>query len=451
MDLNVTPPVPESRQKILAILGGSSAFTPALAHALAQAARSLPALEIRLHGRNRERLACVARFCNRYARTRSIPHEYSFSTSVREVAEGAMIIINQMRVGGWAGRTRDERFPLAFGLPGDETIGPGGLASAIRAVPIVLAAAERVAEVAPGAWFINMGNPMGILLAGLSALPGIRPLGLCELPAKTLAKACSLIGCDSEAVEADYLGCNHQGWFVRLAQGQKDLLPTLFDRIDSSCSADFFKVDTTVMREVNALPLPYMRLYYHTARETQKLIGRIESRGQELDDLSTHLYEWYGDSANDSLPDLISKRNLDWFELALVPALIALLGGGKRVLYVSEKNGHDIPGMPAHAIVEKQSMLHPGGTSMIPFKGPQPSKAGAYEPFLQFLRDIAAFEEAALEAALQPNVEKVRKALSLHPMGIDKAKAIEMVPHVLQSIKEAPVPQEGEKRSNDQL
>ena len=70
-------PAPASQEKVLAILGGSSAFTPALAGALADAARELPPLEIRLHGRNEERLSAVARFCNRHVRARSVPHEYT--------------------------------------------------------------------------------------------------------------------------------------------------------------------------------------------------------------------------------------------------------------------------------------------------------------------------------------------------------------------------------------
>lgn len=435
MDPNPTRPQdsvePESGQKAIAILGGSSAFTPALAQVLADAAENLPALEIRLHGRNSGRLANVARFCNRYTRSRSIPHEYSYTTSVEEAAKDAKIVINQMRIGGWEGRSRDERFPLAFGLPGDETIGPGGLCSAIRSVNVVLDAARKAAEVAPGVRFINMGNPMGILLAGLTGIKGIKPLGLCELPAKTLAKACALIHNAVDEVEADFLGCNHQGWFVRLMKDGNDLLPDVFGKIESEGLRDFFKVDTAVMEKIHALPLSYMRLYYHTAREAQKLLDRNTSRGQELDDLSGRLYEWYGNCDNDTIPDLLSERNLDWFELALVPAIVALLGGGKRTLFVSERNGHDIPGLPPEAIVEKRSVLHPGGTSMIPFIGPQPVRDGEYEHYLELLRKVTAFEEAALEAALDPDEEKVRKALVLHPMGIDEAKARAMAPEVL--------------------
>lgn len=429
-------PAPASGQSALAILGGSSAFTPALAAALADEARDLPPLEIRLHGRNRSRLTAVARFCNRHVRARSIPHEYSYTSSIQEACRDARVIINQIRIGGWAGRTHDERFPLAFGWPGDETIGPGGLASAVRGVPALLEVAQTAKEAAPNAWFINMSNPMGILLAALRRIPGLKSFGLCELPALTLKRALDLAGVPEDSATADYLGLNHQGWFVHLLRDGRDLLSDIFDRVDEPEAARFFKVDASRMREVNALPLPYMRLYYHTSREVERLRDAEGSRGRELDDLSNRLYEAYGRTDDPELPDLIRERSLIWYETALVPAIVALLGGGERLLYVSERNGQDIPGLPEDAVVEKKCTLGPEGARMLPFHGPAPERDGALEPFLAFLRQVVQFEEAALRAALDPRAENVAAALTFHPWGIDEVTARSMVPQVLKSVEE---------------
>jgi 6-phospho-beta-glucosidase len=427
-------PRTESGEVKVAVLGGSSAFTPALAEGLARAARDLPALEIRLHGRSEERLAWVTRFCNRYARSRSIPHEYTWTVSVREAAEDARIVVNQMRIGGWAGRSHDELFPLEFGIPGDETIGPGGLASALRAVPVVLDAARKAAAVAPGAWFVNMGNPMGILLAGLHGIPGLRPIGLCELPAKTLEHACGLVGADAGRVQADYLGLNHQGWFVRLFDGGRDLLPGLFEKIGDPAEAAFFKVESRVMKKLGALPLSYMRIYYHGAREVERIRTRQRSRGQELQDLSARLYDCYRDVGEAKLPGELRERDLSWFELALVPALKALLGGGEELLYVSERNDGAIPGLPESSVVEKRCYLDEQGTRMIPFTGPGPEEGGPLESFLRFLRRVARFEEAGLAAALEPDRERIAEALRLHPLEIDGAKADAMAVKIMESM-----------------
>lgn len=424
-------PAPEARQVSLAILGGSSAFTPALAAVLADIARDLPGLEVRLHGRNEERLTWVTQFCNRYCRSRSIPHEYTWSTSIKEAAQGVSIVINQMRIGGWAGRSHDELFPVRFGIPGDETIGPGGLASALRSVPVVLDAARQAAEAAPGAWFVNMGNPMGIVLAGLQKITGLKSFGLCELPSHTLQKACALLGHTPDDVEADFLGLNHQGWFVHLAKDGQDLLPELFSRIVTEEDRAFFKVEPEVMQSVHALPLPYMRIYYHTEREVNKIKARTQSRGLELNDLSSELYAWYRDDRTGEMPETIQRRDLSWFDLALAPAIKALLGGGEEVLYLSRQNGKDIPGLPASAIVEKRVRLSENGSKWIPFFGPAPEQDGPLEPFLDLLRRIVQFEEAALEAAHNPDEERVIAALRLHPLGIDADAARKMATFVL--------------------
>jgi 6-phospho-beta-glucosidase len=416
---------------VVAVLGGSSAFTPALARALANEAETLPPLEVRLHGRNEGRLCAVTRFCNRQAEDRGLQHRFSFTTSISKAAAGAEIIVNQMRIGGWPGRSHDERFPLDFGLPGDETIGPGGLASAVRGVPVVLEAAREAARVAPGAWFINLTNPMGILIAALQQVPELRSFGICELPGRVLERAAELLGIPSDQLEADYLGLNHQGWFVRLATEGRDVLPDLIHRIISTPGERFFRVAPQVMERIHALPLPYMRLYYHTAREVDLLKQKRASRGDQLSRLSARLYQWYDQSEQSALPKFIGQRDLPWIELALVPAISALLGGGERCLYISERNGSDIPGLPAGAIVEKRSVLGQNGAGMIPFDGPDPVSGGRLDRFLRMLGRLVRFEEAALFAALHREPDAIVAALCAHPLGIDKEAARAMVPLVL--------------------
>ena len=58
--------------------------------------------------------------------------------------DGADAVLIQIRVGGQAARMVDESVPLACGCLGQETTGFGGLAKALRTVPVVLEIAERV-------------------------------------------------------------------------------------------------------------------------------------------------------------------------------------------------------------------------------------------------------------------------------------------------------------------
>ena len=88
--------------------------------------------------------------------------------TVADTAEKALdaadFILCSIRVGGAAGRIADERIALSHGLLGQETIGAGGWAMALRSIPAVLEYARLAHRVAPKAWLLNFTNPVGIVL-----------------------------------------------------------------------------------------------------------------------------------------------------------------------------------------------------------------------------------------------------------------------------------------------
>ena len=87
----------------------------------------------------------------------------------------------QLRVGGQAARQRDETWPLDYGCVGQETTGAGGLAKALRTVPVVLDIAERARQrAAADAWIIDFTNPVGIVTRALLDA-GHRAIGLCNV------------------------------------------------------------------------------------------------------------------------------------------------------------------------------------------------------------------------------------------------------------------------------
>src|SRR3989440_12431297 len=93
--------------------------------------------------------------------------------------EDADFVLIQIRVGGQRARLADETFPLPCGCIGQETTGAGGLAKALRTVPVVLGIADRVRELAD-AWIVDFPNPVGIVTRALLD-PGPRAIGLCNV------------------------------------------------------------------------------------------------------------------------------------------------------------------------------------------------------------------------------------------------------------------------------
>ena len=69
---------------------------------------------------------------------------------------------------------------MECGCVGQETTGAGGLAKALRTVPVVLDIAEQVTKAAPDAWIIDFTNPVGIVTRALLQA-GHRAVGLCNV------------------------------------------------------------------------------------------------------------------------------------------------------------------------------------------------------------------------------------------------------------------------------
>ncbi len=408
----------------IAVLGGSSAFLPTLAAALADRAGDLPPLEVRLLGRDPQRTGMVARFCSLHAESRGARHHYRSVPDVETACRGTPVVVNQVRIGGFKGRSQDEQLALEFGYPGDETIGPGGLAAAWRSLPPILGLARRVERTAPEAWLLQVSNPMSMLLAGLLQATGLRTFGLCELPTRTLEQALELVGRSSsgDAVDAHYVGVNHQGWFVRIDAGGQDLLPEIFDRIqDLDQGGPFFRVDAAVMRARGALPLPYLRLYEHRQREVARMRVRRRDRGEELADLASRLYRQYATTSDPALPQALSERDMPWNAMSLAPAIAALLGGPPAPACVSEPNNGHLPFLRNDAIIEKRTTVTGSGplttpACQLPLKRSHPD-------IVTLLEEICEFERLGANAALSRDPDLVLAALLAHPFRIPPARA----------------------------
>ncbi len=130
------------------IIGGGGIRTPLIIHGLAQARQNLGVNEIALYDTDRERLELIATLGREVAR--GLDGEVKLTTPARleSAVEGASFVISSIRVGGIAARARDERLAIEHGIAGQETMGFGGLAMALRTVPVALEHAQTVERLA---------------------------------------------------------------------------------------------------------------------------------------------------------------------------------------------------------------------------------------------------------------------------------------------------------------
>src|SRR5262249_35047956 len=152
----------------LAVVGGGSTYTPELVDGIARLSGDVAVEELVLVDPDETRLSGVGPFSERLMRAPGHPGRRPWTSSPDAGLDGAGAGLLPLRVGGQAARQRDETWPLEYGCVGQETTGAGGLAKALRTVPVVLDIAERSRQRAlDSAWIIDFTNPVGIVTRAL--------------------------------------------------------------------------------------------------------------------------------------------------------------------------------------------------------------------------------------------------------------------------------------------
>src|SRR3954468_10109013 len=164
----------------LTVVGGGSTYTPELIDGFARLRDTLPVEELVLVDPAAERLELVGGLARRIFAKQGHPGKITTTANLEAGVAGADAVLLQLRSGGQAARNQDETWPLDCGCVGQETTGAGGLAKALRTVPVVLDIAERVRASNPDAWIVDFTNPVGIVTRALLQA-GHRAVGLCNV------------------------------------------------------------------------------------------------------------------------------------------------------------------------------------------------------------------------------------------------------------------------------
>ncbi len=205
-----------------------------------------------------------------------------------DLPEDLSAMIVGIRAQGPGSRRTDEHIARRLGLMGQETVGIGGLAMALRNVPGVLGWARRVAELRPGAWIVNLTNPAGIVTQALADAGHERVVGVCDTPAELSARTRAYL--DRQGIRdaaPGYFGLNHLGYIVEVRRpggaDARDALPRTVQaaRAHSDYLAAFGEAYLATHR---SLPSEYV-LYYHLWRTLEQAPGAM-TRARAVEELT---------------------------------------------------------------------------------------------------------------------------------------------------------------------
>ncbi len=289
----------------LTILGGGGFRVPLVYEAVARGATGLTVDDIVLHDVDADRLRTTAQVIEGLAaeiRSGAGPGGTAAgsaaggrvrlpavrtSMDLRDAVAGADFVFSAIRVGGAQARTIDERVALDLGLLGQETVGAGGLAYALRTIPAAINIAATIAEAAPEAWVINFTNPAGIVTEAMRGVHGHRVVGICDTPIGLVRRVGRLLGLDSirdlERTSIDYVGLNHLGWLRSVTVDGVEQLGALFDDEDALDQIEEARlIGTDWVRADRALPNEYLYYYLHTGHAVSRILDAGTTRGEFL-------------------------------------------------------------------------------------------------------------------------------------------------------------------------
>jgi 6-phospho-beta-glucosidase len=359
----------------LLILGGGSVWTPQLIAGLADV---LPAgrCEVALHGLDRDRVARVAGFC-RASTDGAIPcRESGTLTDAVGVAD---IILNQVRIGGWKARQEDEETPPRYGMVGDETLGIGGLRTAIRTRPWISHVAALTAASGRQPWILNLTNPNDIVCRFWRDGGLLNVVGLCELPQTTIAGICA--GTPYSAADFEYLGANHMGWVIprpTVAAAFSGPLPTSWRSHASQPEA--------LVAAQRSRPCRAQRL----EQVVRDLRAAIEANDHRL-------YQ-----------RLASERDTKWYPEVVIPLIQALLGLRPTRLVLGLPNCGRSPGVPRDVEIEAWVDAREGRLRA-------PDLPAETSERFDDIAGLCAIREMAYQAAVDPQPARIRELAARDP------------------------------------
>ncbi|MFD4922755.1 6-phospho-beta-glucosidase [Streptomyces goshikiensis] len=394
----------------LAVVGGGSTYTPELIDGFARLRDTLPVSELVLIDPAAERLELIGALARRIFARQDHPGLITTTSDLDAGVAGADAVLLQLRIGGQAARLQDETWPLECGCVGQETTGAGGLAKALRTVPVVLDIAERVRRASPDAWIIDFTNPVGIVTRALLRA-GHKAVGLCNVAIGFQRKFAALLDVAPAEVHLDHVGLNHLTWELGVrvgGPGGRDVLPELLAGHGDAVAADL-RLPRAVLDRLGVVPSYYLRYFYAHDAVVREL-GEKPSRAAEVAAMERELLALYADPALDEKPALLAKRGGAFYSEAAVDLAAALLvGGGPAVQVVNTYNGGTLPFLPDDAVIEVQARVDGSGAAPLAVPALDPLFAG-------LVSHVSAYEDLALDAALRGGRERVFRALLAHPL-----------------------------------
>src|SRR5512138_3256553 len=403
----------------VAVIGGGSTYTPELVNGFLARHKKFPLHELWLMDIDQERLNIVGGFAQRMVAAKGSPFKVILSTDQRESIKDADYVTTQLRVGHMAARRRDEYLGLRHGLIGQETTGVGGMAKALRTIPVILKIAQDIKEVAkPSTMLVNFTNPAGLVTQALSKYASDVPaVGVCNVPITTKMHIIESLEqamgkkIDPDRTELKTLGLNHLSWHRGFTIDGEDVWPQVIQGFISNLKkSDHPEWDPRTIEVLRMMPNYYLQYFYHTDKKLKSQEKWPPSRAEEVIEIEKDLLREYADPALNEPPADLMKRGGAYYSTVATQLLNAHYNDLGETHVVNTRNDGAVKEWPSEWVLEIPSTIKKDGIHPIPT---EPLPASCFG----LIAAVKAYELLTGEAAVHGDRDAAYQALLGHPIG----------------------------------
>jgi len=264
------------------VAGGGSTFTPGIVLMLLENMDRFPIRSIKFYDNDAKRQETVAKACEIYLKENAPEVEFAYTTDPETAFTDIDFVLAHIRVGKYAMREKDEKIPLKYGVVGQETCGPGGIAYGMRSIGGVIEILDFMEQYSPNAWMLNYSNPAAIVAEATRRLrPDSKILNICDMPIDLEEKMAHMCGLKSrKEMQVGYYGLNHFGWWHKIYDKDgNDLMPQIKEHVavngfadalsdsnqhvDPSWRETFTKVKDVYAVDPTTIPNTYLKYYLY--------------------------------------------------------------------------------------------------------------------------------------------------------------------------------------------
>jgi 6-phospho-beta-glucosidase len=398
----------------VAVIGGGSTYTPELINGFIARAASFPLTELWLMDIDAQRLNIVGGFAQRMVAAKGQPFAVHLTLDQREAVRGASYVCTQLRVGQMPARKADEYLGMRHGLIGQETTGVGGMAKALRTIPVVLNIANDMRQnAAPGALLVNFTNPSGLVTEALQRYaPEVTSVGVCNAPFTIKMKMLGLLETQlgqsvaPERAELKTLGLNHLTWHSGLTLDGEEMWPQVFSAYQKTQT----EWNPQTLDRLRMIPNYYLHYFYDTREKLAEQKKWPPSRAEEVQAIEAGLLRDYANPATHEPPADLMKRGGAFYSTVATQLLNAHYNDLGETQVVNTRHNGVVPGYPAEWVMELPAAISRAGARPLPAE-PLPAEC------FHLLKQVKDYELLTVEAAVHGDRQAALAALLANPLG----------------------------------